>query len=209
MRSFFATGRPERYDKVHEPAPCVSKCILATYRAVSTALTAATMGVLLYREKATFFLSYTNWALTLTLLCFALLLITVLTKRQRNPFHEDDSLDPLDSAERELAEIAFQAVRKRKSPLALWRVALVFLEIALTSQLIVTFSYWTLLHESPAKGDSLGTVLLYAVHLMPAILLLGEFALDSVVFKPAHGVYLAVAYAAYVATNCVATIKRG
>ena len=44
---------------------------------------------------------------------------------------------------------------------------------------------------------------------MPAILLLGEFALDSVVFKPAHGVYLAVAYAAYVATNCVATIKRG
>ena len=208
MRSYFDNGKPERYDRVHLPAPCVPRVALTAFRALAALNTISTWIISLSHSRGTFFLYYTQWGHTMTMITFVLLLVTSLTKRRANPFVDEESLASSDSL---AGDSGGRDTREKRSEscLPVWKAALVMFSLTLTCEILITLAYWTMLYDPDEKMSQYDTVINYFVHLVPTLLLLCEFALNSVVFKFAHGLWLLLIFVAYTITNCVGTKKRG
>ena len=209
MRSYFENGKPERYDRVHLPAPCIPRVVLTAFRALAALNTVTTWIMCVVHDRGTMFLYYTQWGHTMTMITFLLLLVTSLTKRRSpNPFQEEESLASSDSLVRDSGDQVSRSSRS-EGRLPVWKFALVLFSLTLTCEILITLAYWTMLYDPDEEMSQYETVINFFVHLVPTLLLLCEFALNSVVFKFSHGLWLLFIFVTYTITNLIGTKERG
>lgn len=104
-------------------------------------------------------------------------------------------------------------LKKKYSPFRAWKIYCLFFELSLVMEVIVTIFFWGFLFPYVNFNDPTFTfafkLQLVTDHMMPIILLLADFTINTVPFCWRHFLFMLVYITSYGIVNIICTKERG